>query len=536
MPTLHFQRGGHELFVHVLRSGRTLIGRSDRCDVALPSDAISRTHCTIDERPDGFWLVDRSRHGTPVDGETRPETLLRDGAVIQIGPWQALFREAAHQGLRAPTATLPMMNLAHEALVDARGDAFAATRAQLCLDEGPRAGQVLRLDRVRSSLGGGDSQVHLDDELPKAAAWVRVVRGRPMIEPGAAAAFLEGERVRQVTPVLPGEQLRLGDHVFRIEPITVEEQGKELHSFGEMVGRSPKMRRLFGVLHRMASHDAPVLLTGESGTGKELAAQGLHIAGPRADGPFVAINCAAVQENLFESELFGHVKGAFTGADRDADGAFQRADGGTLFLDEVGEMRLDLQAKLLRALESGEVRKVGGRKPTYPDVRVVAATNRHLPAMCREGTFREDLYYRLEVLTVSLPPLRERRDDIPDIARTLLARNHPGARLSEDAMAEIVRYDWPGNIRELRNVLTRAYVMAGSVIGRGDLSFNPWAFEDTAEHQPLPARDAAEAEERQVILQALRATGGNRTKAARHLGMPRSSLLYRLKRLKIVYP
>ena len=282
-----------------------------------------------------------------------------------------------------------------------------------------------------------------------------------------------------------------------------------------------------------------MLLTGESGTGKELAAQGLHDAGPRGEGPFVAINCAAVSDTLFESELFGHEKGSFTGATARSDGAFHRAGGGTLFLDEVGEMRLDLQAKLLRALESGEVRRVGASVAEYPDVRVVAATNRHLPQMVREGTFRQDLYYRLEVLTVRLPPLRERREDIPSIARALLLRNHPGARLSDDAVDALVRYDWPGNIRELRNVLTRAFVMAGGVIGRGDLTFNPWAFEDGAGAAPATAAfvpSASDEEERNAVLAALKEAGGNRTTAARILGIPRSSLLYKLKRLRIVYP
>jgi len=536
MPRLHFFRDDNELFVHVLRGGRTLIGRSDRCDIALPSDAISRTHCIVDSRSDGHWLVDRSRHGTPVDGQTARETLLADGATLTIGPWTARFVETHDDTLRAPTATLPLVNLAHEEMLEARDQGFVATRAQIVFDEGPRTGEQLPLERTKTSLGGGDSAVFLDDHLPSRAAWVRVVRGRPMVEPGQAATYLAGVRVREVTPVLEGEPVRIGDHVLRIEPITVEEQGRELEGFGEMVGRSTPMRKLFGVLHRMAAHDAPVLLTGESGTGKELAARGLHEAGPRAEAPFVALNCAAVQENLFESELFGHVKGAFTGADRQADGAFQRADGGTLFLDEIGEMRLDLQAKLLRALESGEVRRVGGREPTYPDVRVVAATNRHLPEMCRKGTFRQDLYYRLEVLTVRLPPLRERRDDIPAIARTLLARNHPGARISDDALDALVQYDWPGNIRELRNVLTRAYVMSGAVIGRGDLTFNPWAFEGDKKSSALPDPTHFEDDEREAVRNALRDAGGNRTAAARALGIPRSSLLYRMKRLKIVYP
>ncbi len=543
MPTLHFLRGNDELFVHVLRGGRTLIGRSDRCDIALPSDSISRTHCMIDQRPDGFYLVDRSRHGTLVNGEPANEQLLADGDVVAIGAWRARYDEKTSASMSGKTATMPMLSMAHEELLEIRDDAVAYVRARIVFEGGPRDGEAIQIDRSRVGVGGKGSAIELDPHLPMNAMFARVVRGRPMVEPGHGAAFLEDQRVREITPVLPGEVVRIGDVQFRLEPYTVEESGKEREGFGAMVGSTPQMRKLFGTLMRMAAHDAPVLLTGESGTGKELAAQGLHEAGPRAEGPFVAINCAAVADTLFESELFGHEKGAFTGATARADGAFQRADGGTLFLDEVGEMRLDLQAKLLRTLESGEVRRVGGHEPTYPDVRVVAATNRHLPSMVREGTFRQDLYYRLEVLTVRLPPLRERRDDIPAIAKALLRRNHPGARLSKDAVDALVQYDWPGNIRELRNVLTRAYVMAGDDITAGDLTFNPWAFEETqALPAPIPtaprsrAFDDHEEEERATIVAALEAAEGNRTTAAKALGMPRSSLLYKLKRLKIVYP
>jgi len=534
MPTLHFLRDDTELFAHVLRGGRTVIGRSDRCDIALPSDAISRVHCTIDQRPDGAWLVDRSRHGTPVNGEAQPETRLSDGDELQIGPWTARYTTSSAPGSRDATATLPARPGTYEQIVEIRDDSVAASRAQLVFEDGERAGDALLLKQPRTGLGGPDSSIVIDRRLPRDAVYVRVVRGRAMLEPGHGACFLDDQRVRTITPVLPGEQIRLGDHRFRIEPVTIEERSRQLEGFGEMVGSTPAMRKLFGAMHRMAAHDAPVLLTGESGTGKELAARALHESGPRAEAGFVAINCAAVAENLFESELFGHEKGAFTGADRRADGAFHRADGGTLFLDEIGEMRIDLQAKLLRTLESGEVRRVGGRQPSYPDVRVVAATNRHLPDMVRKGTFRQDLYYRLEVLTVRLPPLRERRDDIPAIAQALLRRNHPSARLSADAIDALCRYDWPGNIRELRNVLTRAFVMTGDLIGRGDLTFNPWAFDGADAPPQLPRLDDGEEEERAMILEALAANGGNRTATARSLGMPRSSLLYRIKRLKIV--
>jgi DNA-binding NtrC family response regulator len=372
----------------------------------------------------------------------------------------------------------------------------------------------------------------LDGVLPRDACHLRIARGRAMVEPGQAGVMLDEGRVRDITPIFEGEEVRVGDHGFTVGTI-LDEAERSLESFGAMVGRSPKIRRVFAMLARIAAHEDPVLITGESGTGKELAARGLHDGGPRHASEFVTVNCAAIAENLFESELFGHEKGSFTGATSRQDGAFHNADRGTLFLDEVGELRLDLQAKLLRALESGEVRRVGGARAEFPDVRVVAATNRNLTAMVRAGTFREDLYFRLAVLTVHLPSLRHRHVDVAPIARVLISRTLPDARLAPDAEAALCAYDWPGNVRELRNVLRRAYVLHGPILRASSLVFHPWSFED----EPTPARQSPtpqEHPERRLILEALEQTSGNRTQAAKRLGMPRSSLLYKIKRLGIV--
>jgi transcriptional regulator with AAA-type ATPase domain len=533
MPHLQFSRDDTPLFVHLLQPGRTVIGRSDRCDLALPADGVSRIHCVVEQRGDRWEVTDRSRHGiqlngAPVDGRAP----LSSGDRLAIGPYTAAFRVEGDAALRAPTATTPLPAAVHEEIIEITEDSVASTRARITFVRGPREGEVRDLDRARMSLGGPGSSLELDGDLPRAAVWIRVVRSRVMVEPGHAPAFLAGTRVRDITPALPGEELRVGPHGFVVEADLVREAPVPVGAFGEMVGRAPVMKRLFGILHRMASHDAPVLIIGESGTGKELAARGLHDASPRHEAPFVAVNCAAIQENLFESELFGHEKGAFTGADRRQDGAFQRADGGTLFLDEVGELKLDLQAKLLRALESGEVRRVGGPAPEFPDVRLVAATNRNLAEMVRAGTFREDLYFRLSVLPVRMPPLRERMNDLEMLAHTLLQRNHPGTQLAPDGAAALQGYGWPGNVRELRNVLTRAVVLGGPVIHAGDLAFNPWAFED--EPRDPGAFTKSGDSEKATIEAALEQTGGNRTQAARLLGMPRSSLLYKMKRLGLM--
>jgi two-component system, NtrC family, response regulator HydG len=530
MARLHFHEGGRPLFVHVLRAGRTVIGRSDSTDIALPADSVSRIHCVLDQRGEAWWVTDRSRHGTLVNQEKVGRHELKDGDQIAIGGYIAAFATQTDGRNESTTMTArPVRAAIHEQLVEVGEQKYAACRAQLRFLAGPHTGRVVTITSARTTLGGPTARILLDDTLPDQAARLRVVRGRVLVEPGEVACFLAGERVREVTPALVGEEIRVGDHSFAVEVSTVEEEGKELAELGDMVGSTKSMQRLFGVLSRIAAHDATVLVTGESGTGKELAARAVHFSGPRHDCPFVAVNCAAITDSLFESELFGHEKGAFTGAVARYAGAFQQADGGTLFLDEVGELKPDGQAKLLRALESGEVRRVGATKSEYPDVRIVAATNRNLLEMVRNETFREDLYFRLAILTVRMPALRERRGDIGLLARTLLKRGHPGATLTPAAIEHLTQYDWPGNVREMRNVLTRAIVMGGDEVDRADIQFNPWEFGDPKPRKSV-SRSAADAAERAQLSEALEAHNGNRTKAARALGMPRSSLLYKIKR------
>lgn len=528
---LEFQLGERRLFDHLLKPGRTLVGRSDRCDVALPSDSISRVHCLIEKRSDGWWVVDRSRNGTFVDDDKIERALLTEGTVIMIGDYTARFRATRERTSSSVTTTrlLATVPHSHEDVVEISGDQIATSLAVLRFTEGPHKGRITVIRKPLTFLGGTGADVELEQDLPREGVALRVSRGRLMVQPMGIPVMLAGARVRHITPAMPGEELRINEHVAQVELRTEREDAGQRSSFGQMIGRSPVARKTFGVLARMAMHDMPVLICGESGTGKELAARALHDGGLRSEAPFEALNCAAISEKLFESELFGHEKGAFTGATQRQDGAFQRAHGGTLFLDEVGELQLEFQAKLLRALESGEVRRVGAAKPEFPDVRVVAATNRNLPRMVQEGTFREDLYFRLSVLTIGLPPLRERRTDIPLIAETLLARNHPGTQLAPDAIDALLEYEWPGNVRELRNVLTRAFVLSEGVIHAGDLTFNPWTFQS----DPQPASTPDVDPEKRALEDALRACNGNRTQAARELGMPRSSLLYKIRKYAI---
>jgi two-component system response regulator HydG len=310
---------------------------------------------------------------------------------------------------------------------------------------------------------------------------------------------------------------------------------------GRIIGRSPAMVRLLEIAAQVAASEATVMVCGESGTGKELVAGGIHHNSPRRKGPFVKINCAALTETLLESELFGHEKGAFTGAERRREGKFVQAHGGTLFLDEVSEMPVAMQVKLLRVLQEREVTRVGGEAVIPVDVRLVVATNKHIPDLIREGVFREDLYYRLNVVNLDLPPLRERRGDIPLLAQHFLThfngRNAKEIRgFSPQAMDVLGRYHWPGNVRELMNAVERAVVLARELyLDATDFAFlnlEPAAAAKDGGTAPLdlPPGLPLESVEREAILKTLEAVGGNKSEAARQLGITRKTLASKLKK------
>jgi len=337
-----------------------------------------------------------------------------------------------------------------------------------------------------------------------------------------------------------------------LEARTLRTRNRELSrasAGGELVGSGALMDKLRAQVARAAASGARVLITGENGTGKELVARALHEGSPRAGGPFVKVNCAAIPKDLIESELFGHEKGAFTGATARKIGKVESADGGSLLLDEVGDMAHEAQAKLLRVLEENEVERVGGTRPIPVDVRVIAATNQDLARAIAEGRFREDLFYRLNVVPIAVPPLRERREDIPELAEHFRARfaaevARPAPVLAPDALEELKRWSWPGNVRELRNVIERLSIMVeGERIEAGDVqrvlseargrSGATGGAEEPLDADGLPLRDLLERTERRAIERALEAAGGTIADAARALGMDRANLHRKMRRLGI---
>jgi transcriptional regulator with PAS, ATPase and Fis domain len=309
--------------------------------------------------------------------------------------------------------------------------------------------------------------------------------------------------------------------------------------FEGMIGRSPGMTETFRRLRLAAHAPGTLLLSGESGTGKELAAAAIHSLSPRKGAPFIAVNCSALPEPLLESELFGHVKGAFTGADRDRTGLFQAAHGGTLFLDEVAELSPALQVKVLRALQEREIRRVGSEKALKVDVRIIAASNRDLRELVSREQMREDFYYRIAVFEIRLPPLRERRDDIPVLAARFIdefarSTGKPVKTIAPSAMRTLLEYPWPGNVRELRNAVEHAFVLASGPVLRL-VDFPPALFPPGARRSPArryAARSGDPAEEDR-LRNALQREGGNRAAAARSLGMSRVTLWHKMKQYGI---
>jgi len=440
-------------------------------------------------------------------------------------------------------------------------------------EENVRRSLVLRLERIgfsaRQAADGREALAALDEEPELAVVLCDVrmpgmgglefldrVRDRPGLAVLMMSAYGDRETEEEALrhgavdfiskPFRPDELKARLDRIWALRQLETEnrrlrEDIARRDTLGAFVGRSEAAQRVMDDVRKIAVYASTVLLTGESGTGKELLARALHHLSPRASGPFIAVNCAAIPESLLESELFGHERGAFTGAVRQRAGLFEQAHGGTLLLDEIGDMPRELQTRLLRVLEDGRVRRIGGAQDLAVDVRLVAATAQRLDLAVSEGRFREDLYYRLNVLHVHIPPLRERRDDIPLLVETLVARaatrlGRPVPEVSDAAMELLRGAPWPGNVRQLEHALERGVILAQShQIEPGDLP--PELRQSAPTHRPPNSRDDADLSikrhterlERELIVRALERTGGNRSAAAPLLDISYKALLYKIK-------
>jgi DNA-binding NtrC family response regulator/pSer/pThr/pTyr-binding forkhead associated (FHA) protein len=529
---LVFHQKGKDLLRWRVDRAETCIGSNPTNDLVIPDSTLPDVAAVlIDRGAMRFKLRDltngriRINRGA-IDAD---EQELADGDVIELGSFALKFR----------IRTTNEPSIRHTQILG--GESAEASGGAAILVS---AGQTHRLapDRPFNVGSDEDNDLQIEDEFVS-SFHCRIVfqNGRwILVDLGSTnGTLVNGLRVREAELPIPASiQIGRATMSFQIEAPSGGAEIGESILYGGMLARGPKMKRLFTMIAKFADKPAPVLITGESGSGKELIARALHDESSRSGGPFIAINCGALAANLIESELFGHMKGSFTGAAADKKGAFEAAQGGTLFLDEIGELPLELQPKLLRALESMTIRRVGGTAELPFDARIIAATHRNLNELVEQGLFREDLFHRLYVLNIAIPSLRERPEDIVPIAKHFIEnQSSPAAtggriiRLTAEAEEAMVGYTWPGNVRELRNVILRAILMCeGDSIGASDLQFSETAFAS-------PGFDArsrlrrADDEERKRIVDALIQTNDNRAEAARILGMSKSTFHDKLKRL-----
>ena len=533
MPELVFFHRGEEVLRFGVDRSRVVLGRGDQSDVVIPDPAVSRRQAVLLFDGNQATIEDLSGKGTLVSGAPVERTCLSDGSDIALGQWRAIYRERNGLGNDVETevtgsntavesvdppldrwlpAQVRIRQGVNEMVHKLMGDAFTVgshARNDLVISDRFISGRHLRISRRDNRF--------------------RVVDRR-----STNGTFIGNVRVFEAdVPLFTA--LRVGETELILEQVPA---AKKETAYEGIIGNDASVRQLADLVERVAPSSAAVAIFGESGTGKELVARAVHARSHRADRPFVPVNCAAISKELIESELFGHEKGAFTGATNARKGAFEEADTGTLFLDEIGELPLDLQAKLLRALESGEIKRVGASRPTHVDVRIVAASNRDLLAACRAQKFRDDLYYRLCVIPLHLAPLRNRRGDILALAEHFVRLFSPrGGQMgfTPQAIDRLQTHPWPGNIRELRNAVHRAILLKkGPLIDADDLSFDQELNIETGITVPelprgMSLEQMLEKLERQIVETALRRYNNNRERVAKELGVARSTLFKRLK-------
>mgnify|MGYP001256513589 CR=1 FL=1 len=542
MAELVFFRRGEELMrVHLEREA-TVLGRGAGADVVVPHPEVSRRQARIERRGDRHFLCDLSGRGTVVAGATQEEVELREGDEIALGEFRAVL--VAGGGDRDDPETRAHREFTERAPLPPRENAALVLRVR----SGGREA-VLPLEPEMTIGKAPGCTVVLEDAFASGVHCRLLRRGAGVLVTdldSTNGTWINGMRVGSAE-IGPGAWIRVGESEIGLE--VAREDGAR--AFQGILSDAPCMREVFDLIERVAPSLAPVAIFGETGTGKELVARAVHDRSERARGPFVPVNCAAISRELVESELFGHEKGAFTGATAARRGAFEEASGGTIFLDEIGELSPDLQAKLLRTLELGEIRRVGSSRPFRVDTRVVCATHRDLRTMVRKGLFREDLYYRLCVIRIELPPLRGRPGDVRLLAEHFARAHAPRGfrpRIADDALARLEGHAWPGNVRELQNVIARAMLLRrGPTLTSRDIVFDdgpvplaregtiPRVAEDDLDTMHIRGKSLQEIE-MEATYQALRRHGGNRRAAARELGLARSTMQKRAAELGVPPP
>ena len=442
--------------------------------------------------------------------------------------------------------------------LDEAPEVVSLRKCQLVVLEGPNKNKKIILNKNLTTIGKRETNdiVLIDKTISRNHLEIEYASDSFLLKDlgSTNGTYINGTKVKEAY-LVPGDVIKIGNTLVEFqafdEKVAIEPSAKEI--FGMMVGKSRKMRQIFAILEKIAPSNASVIIEGETGTGKDLVAQAIHEHSARRSKPYVVFDCTGVAANLIESELFGHEKGAFTGAVRSRPGIFESANGGTVFIDEIGDLPIDLQPKLLRALESREVRRGGSNAPTKIDVRVLSATNRNLKKDVGEGRFREDLYYRMSVVKISLPPLRDRTEDIPLIVERILSNSKFNktatalkvVRVEDEALKLLMRYPWPGNVRELANVMERACAFVdGDTIARNHLDFifaEMGGDEERTDRMRidanLPLKEAkqqiVEVFEKEYLEDLLKRNNHNLSKAAREAKVDRKHIRNLLKKYGI---
>ncbi|MFH1809010.1 MAG: sigma 54-interacting transcriptional regulator [Pseudomonadota bacterium] len=532
------REGKPELRVALTGHGIRL-GSHPRNDVSLPGSGLPDFFAEIVAAPQGGHAVLASRgQQLEINDKKASRHTLHEGDRIALGRFRGRYcAPQAHSGSVALGST-------GQITLNRDASTLSVAEGMILVDEGETTRRIgVGVGGVRIGKAADNDLVIGDSSVSGYHAVVFARGDRYFIQDLESTNGTVVGNLKVVESELPfGVEFRLGRVRLHFDKHITEAAllPSERTEFEGILSGDPNMRRVFSLIERIAGHDATVCINGESGTGKELVAQALHRLSPRCRGPMVALNVSALPRDLIESELFGHEKGAFSGADRARPGAFEQAQKGTLFLDEIGELPLEVQPKLLRVLETRQARRVGGRESMDLDVRILCATHRNLAAMVRQGTFREDLLHRVFVLPIQLPPLRDRRGDVELLARHFLRTLDPAGahQLSEDALQLLRSYSWPGNVRELRNVLLRAVMLSEKpVLDEDSIVFVGDSLEGRlAEGQAYMPLLRLQDLERMAIQQALERSAGKRSAAAELLGINRSTLLRKLKELKLEEP
>jgi DNA-binding NtrC family response regulator len=531
---------GEQILLHVrLDRAEICIGSNPTNDVVVPDPTIPPIAALlIDRGAQRYRLRDLTKGQIKIKGEAgdADEVDLEDGDQFDIGPYTLRLQ------LREEDPAV-RQQLVRTAIL---GQEDRSTGEAIVIYQG--ASRTVDPKRPFNIGGSEDNDLVIEDGFVSSFhCRISHKNGRWFVADleSTNGTEVNGLKVRESELPIPAT-IRLGQAVLKFDvpsksqdtnpqtPIARDRQAAR-SSFHGMIGEASSMKRVFDLVSRLSNAREPVLIMGESGSGKELVAQALHERSARKNKPYLALNCGALSSGLIEGELFGYMKGSFTGAAGDKMGAFEATDGGTLFLDEIGELPLELQPKLLRVLESSCVRRIGGTREVPIDTRVIAATHRNLEDLVAINEFREDLFHRLFVLSISIPPLRDRVEDVLPLVRHFLASQAPERKLKLDKSAEaaLASYSWPGNIRELRNVIVRAILMTdGEVIREDDLSFSKDAFSKSNKDARGAVRQL-ESDEREKMIRVLEETDGNRSEAARVLGLSKSTFHDRLKRYGI---